>query len=284
MIIVQIVGGIGNQLFQYAFGKYLSEKYEHKVVYDLRYFSDKRSKRKCELKIFDSNLPEYKNRLFTFEKYSNVSFKIWKLFFVLHPNNVYVDECKFVDDPFFFVKFKKKYYLQGYWQSKRYVEYLSPSSLFHNLQFNIENELIKFSDAIKSEIESVCVHVRRGDYFSPQFVDIYGVCDIMYFQSAIDYLMVRMDNPVLFIFSDDLEWVKNNLELPSSSVFIDNYQVNQFSYIYLMSLCKHNIISNSSFSWWGAFLNFNKDKIVISPSKWTLISTQTLALDEWVKL
>jgi hypothetical protein len=284
MFIVQVVGGVGNQLFQYFFGKYLSEKYKQIVLYDIRYYNNLKTLRICELENIDPYLSVYKSKLSFFDKIYSISYKIWGLLFKLNPNNFLIRENNFVIDQVNFENSKSNFYFQGYWQRMEYIDYVKSLFFFENLVYQVESEIISFKNSIEDEENSVCIHVRRGDYFFSPSIDIYGICNSNYFSEAIKCIFNKVKNPRFFIFSDDLDWVKRNIELPNNSVFIDNFNIKQFSYIYLMSLCKHNIISNSSFSWWGAYLNRNENKTIICPSKWTLLSEDTIALDSWIKI
>ncbi|EGR2249898.1 alpha-1,2-fucosyltransferase, partial [Vibrio parahaemolyticus] len=124
---------------------------------------------------------------------------------------------------------------------------------------------IEISNIITS-VNSVSIHVRRGDYLNSPALS--GLAPLWYYRNAIKHLEENTNNPTYFVFSDDIQWCRDNLAL-SNAHYID-WNIGEDSYkdIQLMSLCKHNIIPNSSFSWWGAFLNENSDKIVIAPETW----------------
>ena len=127
----------------------------------------------------------------------------------------------------------------------------------------------KTSDAIDSSV-SVSVHIRRGDYVTNRHTNaVHGVCPLSYYKKAMKFIEDRVAQPEYFVFSDDLDWVKGNLQTHSKVRFVDNNrESNSYNDMHLMSLCKHSIIANSSFSWWGAWLGGNKDKIVVAPSQW----------------
>lgn len=148
----------------------------------------------------------------------------------------------------------------------------------------IPTELLPLFNEIKAENNSLSVHVRRGDYFIPKNIKTFGVCDAAYFKKALAELKSTHQNLKTYIFTDDLDWVKSNLHLDESVTLIPNYPISQFAYIELMSLCKHHIISNSSFSWWGAVLNEKPGAIVIAPNKWLLTCEETIALNKWKKI
>ena len=134
---------------------------------------------------------------------------------------------------------------------------------------------------------SVSLHIRRGDYLSDLKVSkVHGMCDIEYYQKAISYLSSRIQDPVVYVFSDDIEWCKKNLGFLKNKVFIDNTKT-AIEDLELMRNCDHNIIANSTFSWWGAWLNENDDKIVVAPRKWFFSERMqhlTPVPTEWMKI
>jgi hypothetical protein len=117
---------------------------------------------------------------------------------------------------------------------------------------------------------SISIHIRRGDYVSNQHTnDIHGLCSLDYFYKSVQYMNSKIYNPIYFIFSDDMDWVKKNFNTENLKYkFIETNMNQNHLDLILMSYCKHNIISNSSFSWWGAWLNININKIVIAPKIW----------------
>lgn len=282
MIVIRVWGGVGNQLFQYAFGEYLHLKTRQDVCYDVLSFGRSDKLRKLELSVLNPNIPTAED--IKFSRHTRYKNRFYRLLFRLNPHNKFILEQDFNLD---MMQFKNNhlYYLQGYWQSRIYPDkllkvdenYFTPKQ-----DFPIELRDMK-SDIINTQ-NTVSLHVRRGDYFLPKNIGILGVCDASYYHRAIDLLRNKCNDIKIFVFSDDLEWVQNNLSLPTNTVLVPNYEVNPYWYIHLMSQCKHNIISNSSFSWWGAFLNGNANKTVISPQKWTLCSKETIALQEWLKI
>ncbi len=137
--------------------------------------------------------------------------------------------------------------------------------------------------------KSVSLHIRRGDYVSNKVTNqVHGVCDLNYYSHAISYIAERISNTHLFVFSDDPEWAKGNLKTEIPTFFVDNNRADKdYEDLKLMRQCKHNIIANSSFSWWGAWLNQNAGKIVIAPKKWfndKSINTKDLIPEKWIRL
>lgn len=174
-------------------------------------------------------------------------------------------------DPFLFDEEKlkangSKLYF-GYWQNQRYfidIEEEIKSS------FQFKNELSEKNETYLHSIRqsnSISVHIRRGDYIGHESLG--GLCSLEYYQNAIAIIQAKIESASFFIFSDDMEWCKNNLLLPANTTFVEgNKGQNSYVDMQLMSNCKHNVIANSSFSWWGAWLNQNLEKIVIAPGKW----------------
>lgn len=280
MIIVKVWGGIGNQLFQYVFGQYLRHKFGQDVFYDNNSFVSTDKLRKPELYAVDNEI-KYDNHC-GFSKTRGVKNRILRFLFQIHPKHHYIAEGSPFPQNY---NADHVYFFQGYWQDIKFYEWLQSNvSSFTVRSQQWPNELTAIRKKITSTENSVSIHIRRGDYFKPENVAIYGVCDAAYFNRALDIVSQQVRNAKLFVFSDDLKWVKENIKLPEDAVLIPNYGVSQFAYIELMSLCKHHIISNSSFSWWGAVLNANKSTVVISPSKWTRTSNKTIALNSWKKI
>lgn len=282
MIIVRIWGGIGNQLFEYVFGCYLKEKYNCDVYYDLNTFGKVDKTRSFELDIIADNLQIVETNRYFFSKYRGIKNRLLRFCFMLR--NKYINENNFEESKV--VNTNSKIYLEGYWQTAFYASKLSkPLDYYFTPKQPIPFELKEYYEAIDSDNNSVSLHVRRGDYFMPHNIATYGVCTKAYYSKAIEYLNSELNSIKLYIFTDDELWVKENISTSVESVMVKSFtNLNDYWYIYLMSKCRHNIISNSSFSWWGAFLNNNPQKIVVSPDKWTLKSEETIALDNWIKI
>jgi hypothetical protein len=165
-----------------------------------------------------------------------------------------------------------KYYV-GFWQNEKYFQEISDVirknfTLKKKTSIVFNNNLQK----VNGSQNSISIHVRRTDILDPK--NKYGgICDLEYYNKAIKYLVDKIDsNITLFIFSDDIEWCKENLKFPFPMTFVSSPEIPDYEELILMSKCKHNIIANSSFSWWGAWLNQNRDKIVVGPKKWVRMS------------
>ncbi|MEF2901639.1 MAG: alpha-1,2-fucosyltransferase [Terrisporobacter sp.] len=269
MIIVRVTGGLGNQMFQYAMYKSLEKKGKLVKLDSKSFYETKKEHNGYELeRIFDikPNKPT-KEDLEKFDE-NNIStlFKIKRKLF---------GDKKFVYDTKEYVFNKDVYklknsYLNGYWQSIKYFEGIENDI---KKDFRFKNQLDNKNLEILNEIEnsnSISIHIRRGDYMSPENYNMYGcIATPTYYKKAIKVIEEKVENPTFFVFSNDMDWVKKNIQINSRVFYIDiNSGNGSYKDMQLMSNCKHNIIANSSFSWWGAWLNENKNKIVIAPKKW----------------
>lgn len=279
IVTIRLSSGLGNQLFQYAFALYLKQECNVRVQFDSNCFTFDES-REIEIDLINSEIGISKNsQLFT--NFQSINYRLRLLLFKINPINRYFDDQKIFEKNI--IDNSKNYYFDGYWQTDFYISKIKNKTDFFKPKGLIPLFIEEYFNQIIN-CNSVVLHVRRGDYFSPLYINRYGVCNTNYYLRAIDYIRNKVNSPVFFVFSDDLDWVKDNLVLPEKTVFIKNEKINSFWYILLMSKAKHNIISNSSFSWWGAYLNSNEDKIIISPHKWMLDTNSTIALDDWIKI
>ena len=285
MKIVKFLGGLGNQMFQYAF--YLSLKNSNqRVKADLTGYETYRKHYGFELtKVFNLKIAQASKieiDLFLSEKKDFIRRKIRQLF---HLKNAYRQESKdFGYEPDLLKNKSSKYYW-GYWQNHNYFKAIEPQL---RKAFAFNNELtgknLEVKDAIQ-RTESVAIHVRRGDYINDPILG--GICDSAYYHAAIDTIAQQLKNPHFFIFSDDIDWCRQNLNLNASAIFVTwNQAENSYIDLHLISMCKHYIISNSSFSWWGVWLNTSQDKIVVAPQKWANVDSDFsgLLLDSWTRI
>lgn len=180
-------------------------------------------------------------------------------------------------------------YFKGFYQHEKYFldieEEVRKAFTFDMTQANAQS--IALADALARESRSVSLHVRRGDYLLPQhFASVGGVCSEAYFRNALTAVRERVDNPRFYVFSDDMQWVREQLALPADTVYVDwNTGEDSWQDMMLMSRCRHHIISNSTFSWWGAWLNPRADKLVVAPNRWTKQSDDTSILPpSWLQV
>ncbi|WP_304067731.1 alpha-1,2-fucosyltransferase [Pedobacter glucosidilyticus] len=266
MKIVKFLGGLGNQMFQYAFYKALKHKF-NAVKADTSGFNNYHLHNGLELEeIFPIKLDIVSASV---AKLYNPDFNEWhnrKLRRILGLKGAYYQEQQeFFFDTDIFKDVKKKYYW-GYWQNPLYFsdvedELRKDFTFRKSLDTTNEKRLIQMRTH-----ESIAVHIRRGDYIGHELLG--NICNLNYYQQAINYIKEHVQQPIFYFFSDDIEWCKSNFK-NIEAVFIDgNTGVNNYIDMQLMSNCKHQIIANSSFSWWSAWLNTNPNKMVIGPKKW----------------
>jgi len=259
MIISKIQGGLGNQMFQYAYGKHLFYKYGEEFRLDTRFY----------------NIDLKPKREFLLDKFPNI-------FSNTDMNLQLIGPCYSIIDDFIFRELPNpvgsNYYLDGYWQSEKYFK---ESSDLIREDFKPSEELLnKLLLTPFIDTNTISLHVRRTDYITSN--GYHPVQSIEYYQKAIETIG---GYDYIFVFSDDIQWCKDNL-IFENIVFIEgNTNIED---LYLMSLCKNNIIANSSFSWWGAWLNNNPDKKVIAPKRWfgdsAKLNESDIIPDNWIRI
>lgn len=290
MIIVKLKGGLGNQLFQYALGRHLSEINNTELKIDISLF-ETYTLHKYSLKSF--NIREiiaspdeiasltYQNTG-TFERTMK-----WLLRKPLNFAKSFIREQYFHYNPEI-LRLPDEVYLDGYWQSEKYFTDISE---IVRQEFKVkpssEGKNLKLLEDISS-CESVSLHIRRGSYLLPPYNTVLVPCPLSYYQKCVDYFAHAIKTPHFYIFSDDPQWTRDNLKLSYPITFIDHNDADKdYEDLRLISHCKHNIIANSTFSWWGAWLNENPKKIVLSPVRWfkdPSLNTKDLIPESWIKI
>ena len=275
MIIVKLFGGIGNQMFQYAFGRALSLKHQVELKLDISVLSDKTNKeisdRDFELEAFGIKATIASKE--EIKKFS--SGKMKKAIDLVSLSVPFKRDFFYLREPGFgffrnALKAPANSYVDGYWQSEKYFMNIRPVLLKEFFPVNPLSEKSKKTvEKIKS-VNAVSIHVRRGDYYSNMVNAKYtGICTEPYYMTAIEKISAKIKDPFFFIFSDEPDWFKKNIKMKFPVEYIEHNTGRQsYEDMFLMSLCRHNIIANSSFSWWGAWLNQNAEKNVIAPAKW----------------
>jgi hypothetical protein len=276
MIIVNLKGGLGNQMFQLAAGIALAERTHAELKLDLSFLENSRgsaefTQRKLELDIFDSSYKTAsKEEIAAFKgNEQKLWYRVMRKFSPgLIRKKIFRHDALNYDSRF--EQLGKEAYLDGYFQSEKY--FVNAPDLARK-SFRFKNSPSgKNKDAADkiSSVNSVSLHVRRGDYLSEVNKKIFGnICTPEYYSKAIRYIKAHVNDPQFFVFSDDPVWVKDNLKIDAPVNYIDfNTGDNSYEDMRLMSLCRHQVIANSSFSWWGAWLNNHPGKIVLAPDKW----------------
>lgn len=287
------MGGMGNQMFQYAAGRRLAEKHKTELKLDLTFLLDRTPQenftyRNYDLDVFNIHENFAKPNEISWLKASKVEslLRVVRKFF---KNKKYIEEAHYHFDKRI-LNAPDNVYLDGYWQSDKYF---SDIENIIRKEFTFKFEFDKRYKEMAKKIQSVnaiCVNVRRGDYVdNPNIRKFHGVCSLDYYQRSEKIIDSKINKPYFFIFSDDIKWCMKNLRFNRRFTFVTHdYAGKKFGhYLYLMTLCKHYIIANSSFVWWATWLNHNKDKIVISPKKWfrdESINTKDLIPAKWIRI
>jgi len=270
--VVSFKGGLGNQLFQYCFLLWLEEK-GYYVKANLDYYEWPGSRPFCLNKIF-KNLPLIEDR---------VNNRDCSLMYV-EPDvrSNYGEYPKSV-----FNDFRYRYY-DGYFQTYK-IPALVEGKLSNIIDVN-ELKLLMSSRLIKviDTCNTVSLHIRRGDYINEDVKDIYmGICDLDYYIDAIKYMENHVKEPSFVVFTDDIDYAKSCIHIEGAIYAEEELDKVHFDWceLLIMSMCKNNIIANSSFSWWGAWLNKQPNKIVIAPKRWVNYSSQLdICPPEWIRL
>lgn len=274
MIISRLYGGLGNQLFQYAIARKLSIDANKKLLINKSLFSNGNYIHNFELDKFKITYDGY----YDFNWLEKLKLKLVKIGLINFPNVLNEDNYNIKKN-----SFKEKSYLDDYWQDEKYFKHIK-NILSDEL---MPKRISKNSKILVHKIQntnSVCMHIRRGDYLKLENLDSLGVCSTNYYFNSVDLMIEKLDKPNFFVFSDDIEWCKNNIRINGNSYFIPNSFTNIDSF-YLMRNCKHYIISNSTFSWWPAWLSNFESKIVIAPKIWWKSNPHNSpVLNNWIKI
>ncbi|MBA2857944.1 hypothetical protein HNP93_000645 [Methanococcus maripaludis] len=284
MKIVQLKGGLGNQMFQYALYKSLKEMGQE-VLLDRSWYLKNNAHNGYELERVFGLSPDHASKkqcLSLGDIPINLAYKIKRKVFPKKTH--YFEKHSFNYDKSVFEVTSR--YFEGYWQNENYFKSFR-SEILKDFSFkNINKKNAEFSKYLNS-VNSISIHVRRGDYVNnPKALKVHGnICNLGYYNKAIMLLTNKLDDLKFVIFSDDILWCKSNLNI-DNPIFVDwNTGMNSYQDMYLMSKCKHNIIANSSFSWWGAWLNQNSEKLIFAPKKWVNDrSDVNIVPDGWIKL
>ncbi|MEO6729266.1 MAG: alpha-1,2-fucosyltransferase [Candidatus Dojkabacteria bacterium] len=284
MIIVRLKGGLGNQMFQYAIGrKYMQMHNGNQVKLDdyTKKAGIQRDLMLTRYKIRGSvlNKPEYYIYRITNALGTRVSFlKNWayKIYFQ--------DQTHAYED--FYLQGGKNVYLDGFWQNLKYFDDIKE---ILKDEFQLKDAPTKYSQELLEKINNsnaICLHVRRGDYVSNSHTNsVHGTAPMDYYNNAIAYINSHVENPNYFLFSDDPDWAKENIKTNSPTEVSYNPIELGYEDLALMNACKHYIIANSTFSWWGAYLSRNPNKIVCAPKRWYNDKENPIDLipENWIK-
>jgi hypothetical protein len=254
-----VSGGLGNQMFQYALYLALKEKGRN-VKLDTSLYSHVKMHNGYELnRSFGINEPVFNS--------SKVHLFFLRLLLKIRPKILLKKDVSHFDEKVFATR---SFYFHGYWQSEKYFKFIEDLIRDTFIFQNIDEENKMLAEEISS-VNSISLHIRRGDYLENSIYS--GVCTEEYYMNAVEQMLSEIastQNLKFFVFSDDKAYATHfmsKLNFPTKLVDSNN-DMDSYKDMFLMSQCKHNIIANSSFSWWGAWLNNNPNKIVIAPKKW----------------
>ena len=289
MKIVNIIGGLGNQMFQYALVVALHNKFQERVYVDTTMFDTYKVHNGLELtRIFDVTLfPASKSdlrRLTRFTKHFKLR-RAYRKFLppkkteCLEAKDYTYNESVLTDD-------SDRYY-DGYWQNWQYFErYADQIRAIYRFKLPLSGQNQILLAKLQNSTNSVSIHIRRGDYLKAK--NYAGLCGLEYYVNAITYIRTRLNGKIHFlVFSDDMDWCQQYISpllKNDQQTYVDwNRGANSYIDMQLMSECCHNIIANSSFSWWAAWLNAHDDKIVVAPQKWTNTKINCrFQMPEWI--
>ena len=290
------MGGLGNQMFQYAAARRLALTHKTELALDCSYFKISATQdtvRKYELgqlpicarEASALEIAELSGSCKTFLQRGLVTLRR-TCGMARQPAPVYESHIGFNPE---ILDCPDNVYLCGYWQSERYFSEIA-ETIRNDLTptGKIPDEVLDLSEQIRNS-NSVAIHFRRGDYVNNhKAAAFHGVLPIAYYEKALQHMTGSLAAPELFVFSDEPEWVRKEIQFPHPAHIINsNSERPPYQDMRLMSLCKHAIIANSSFSWWGAWMIRNPDKIVIAPERWLIkkhVKTVDLLPESWIKL
>ncbi|KKR32411.1 MAG: Glycosyl transferase, family 11 [Parcubacteria group bacterium GW2011_GWF2_39_8b] len=277
------MGGLGNQMFQYALGRNLSLIHNTPFKVDYSYLKvPNQSQRTLRVGNYRTILEEV-----TDKEIASYTSTFQKILDKIRSNKKMIVEKSNIFDPN--ILLQNDGYFYGYWNDEKYFE--ANEKIIRD-DFKLKAPFGKSAEAILERINvlsnSTSIHIRRGDYVSiKKIADTHGTLPFSYYENAIDKIKDKFPDVTFFVFSDDIEWAKKNFPRKYSIIFVSNPLIPDYEELMLMSLCKHNITANSTFSWWAAWLNANPNKIVVAPKKWFVDETKyndDLIPENWIKL
>ena len=292
MITVKLQGGLGNQMFQYAFGRAISLKLETPLLLDISGYEHQAAidtKRYFQLSCYNIQAEAISQPQSKINKISSIIKKIkGVLSNRTNPYSGYMFDPKYLNT-------KDGAYLEGFWQTEKYFKGIET---ILRSDFSLKEKLGEKAKLYKTRIKqvqdnggvAVSMHVRRSDYITNSNANNYhGALDLTYYTRAISHIEAKLCKKpmVIFVFSDDIAWVKENFKTETPIVYVSRPEIKDYEELFLMSQCDHNMIANSSFSWWGAWLNPKKDKIVVAPKRWVKdpkANTNDVVPLDWVRL
>lgn len=291
MVIARIMGGLGNQMFQYAMARRLAYVNDAELKLDIHWYQNNPG-RAYELDRFNI-IARYaaRSECRQYSKANRITRKMHRVlarhFPALHPSG-YIIEGAFEFNNHAFSS-KPPVYIEGNWQSEKYFADIKDIILREfTLRSEVDPENRRMAESVQ-DCNSVAVHIRRGDYVEERKnTKVYARCSLDYYRQAIETVAARHQELRLFVFTDDRAWAVNNIRFDLPTTLVRHNDPDRgIMDMWLMSQCRYHIIANSTFSWWGAWLCRQSDKIVIAPSRWFLdrnMTTSDLIPGDWIIL
>ncbi|RCR68360.1 alpha-1,2-fucosyltransferase [Larkinella punicea] len=298
MIAVELKGGLGNQLFQYALGRSLAHQHQTDLVVDRQFLMNRKVTgqnivyRNFDLDILSIHPVEATS--FISRRYGTSGFLPVRIVKRFLNRNIQCGPLRYMEEQTPFQQdirigqAGKDVYLNGYWQSVHYFQAVE-NELEAELRFS--KPIPSFANGLAEDIQqkqSVCVHVRRSDFVTNLR---HNIIETVYYQQAERMIRAHVTEPAFYVFSDDIDWCRTHLRFNGPTVFVgDEYAGERAAtYLHLMTLCHHFIIPNSTFSWWAAWLSKHINKVVIVPKNWvydrgTFIKSDELVYPGWIQL
>ena len=275
MIVCKLIGGLGNQMFQYAYAKRMAIEFNDDLCFDINFYNDNVPA------LFQMNIEERnttKDVVLNDMAFAYIAEKNYHILqYIIRKLNHEKIGCNlfqrlsrhgyyFNFDPFYYSSVickKENKYIYGYFQGVEYFETIEKEV---KQQFTAEvGELAKkYEDMIKN-CNAIAVHIRLGDYQKKKNQYL-NVCTDTYYLNGINYIKGKVDNPVFFVFTNDIKAVRKKEYIPRDAIMVNGTKA--YEDLMLMKLCKHFVISASTFSWWGSYLSDNDSKITIAPKVW----------------
>ena len=289
MKIVNLLGGLGNQMFEYAMYLALKEAHPKEIIkVCTRSFNGYGLHNGLELqRIFGVELPEASLWALTRLAYPFFNYKTYQVMFHWLPQRRTMTKgTTYIEFNGNDLSRNDSVFYDGYWQNEKWFMGIRQKVLEAFRFPTIKDERNIELASLLADSNAVSCHVRRGDYLLDER---YLVCTSKYYTDAISLMNIKVNPDLYIVFSDDIDWCKQNLPTVIGNrkvVYVDwNKKESSYRDMQLMSLCRHSIIANSSFSWWGAWLGQYEDKVVIAPSKWVrepIINNPIC--DNWIKI
>lgn len=286
------MGGLGNQMFQYALGRHLAHKNNTQLKLDLSFFLDQGRKKKSHVaRHYDLDIFNVREDFATAKEVFQLSKRVNHSLLDRAFNKIFGYKNSYIIEPHFHFSdavfnAPDNVYLAGYWQTEKYFAGIEPMI---RSDFTFKEEMSGQAKELLDKINntnSICLNVRRGDFATNSFHGFYGTD---YFLKADEIIKQKTSDYSYYVFSDEIEWCEANLKFDVPTIFVSHqFAGKKFQdYLRLMAGCKHFVIPNSSFAWWAVWFNQSPGKIVIAPKAWfgdSSLDTKDLIPESWIRI